>query len=243
MSLPLVIFAALAVTLPQGPPLGDAFLPEPVPAPQTAPDADAEPTAHDAYIDCLRMAANEPERAERLANEWIAANGGVPARHCLGEAEMSLGKTSDAAGDFAAAAGIAEAEGLQQDAELYRLAAEAALIGGELARGEELVGRAFLALDEGDRAGEAAVRKLRSRVAVAKGDLTTARADLAAATEANPDDEEIWLLLATAARRDDDMPAAEAAIREAVRLAPDDEAVQAEAMRIALSEEESAAPR
>ena len=47
MSLPLVIFAALAVTLPQGPPLGDAFLPEPVPAPQTAPDADAEPTAHD----------------------------------------------------------------------------------------------------------------------------------------------------------------------------------------------------
>ena len=191
------------------------------------------PTAREAYLDCIRMAAEEPEKAKRLAEQWVAEDGGAAPRHCLSMAELRLGNASGASATLAAAARIAEAEGAPQTSALYAEAGNAALAGGEFARAEEFFGRALVALQRGQEAARAEIYVDRARAYAALGRLNNARADLFSATQDDPGSHSAWLLLAAAERRAGNSAGAESAIKEAIRLAPEDAGTLEEAARIA----------
>ncbi len=203
----------------------------------TAQSVDApEPTAREAYRDCLRMAAAEPARAERLARQWVLQEGGAPARHCQAMAELELDRPADAAATLETAAQITESSGAAQTADLYGQAGNAALIAGEPERAAGLIDRALVSLGQGREPLRASLLIDRARARTDLGQLNEARADLFAATQALPDSRDAWLLLAAAERRAGNGGGAETAIREAIRLAPEDPEVLAEAARIAASD-------
>ena len=180
------------------------------------------------------MAAEEPEKAKRLAGQWVARrwrrgapplprHGGTAAWRCASGASATL----------AAAARIAEAEGAPQTSALYAEAGNAALAGGEFARAEEFFGRALVALQRGQEAARAEIYVDRARAYAALGRLNNARADLFSATQDDPGSHSAWLLLAAAERRAGNSAGAESAIKEAIRLAPEDAGTLEEAARIA----------
>lgn len=197
-----------------------------------------EPTAADAYRDCLAMSAAEPARAEELASQWVSQqDGGVPARHCLGLAQLSGGDAQGASATFAEAARLAEAKGMAQTPDLYRLSGEAALEAGDLARAEEMAGQAITASARGSDRARAEAYLLRGLVRGNANQIDGARADLLMALQTAPRMQQAWVLLAAAERRKGNLSGAESAIREALELAPDDEATQREAALIAAAGE------
>lgn len=197
-----------------------------------------EPTAADAYRDCLAMSAAEPKRAEQLASQWVREqDGGVPARHCLGLAQLSGGDARAASATLSEAGRLAEAQGMAQASDLYRLAGEAALEDGALAQAEELAGQAITAAARGTDRARAEAYLLRGLVRGTANKIDGARADLLVAVQTAPRLQPAWVLLAAAERRKDNLSGAENAIREALKLAPDDEAAQREAALIAAAGE------
>lgn len=219
----------------EGPPASSA--PAPVPS-----AAAAEPTASDAYNDCVRRASAEPEAVAKLARQWILQDGGLPARHCLGLAELYGDMPGTAAETFAEAGRISESSGDPFTAALYAQAGNAALLADNAAGAEGYFDRALVAAarrDSGveprDRA-DILIDRARSRTDLNKIDL--ARADLLEATQLAPKNPFGWLLLASAERRAGNLTGSESAIKEALRLAPDDPEIAREASLIAASEVE-----
>ncbi|MBZ6377519.1 hypothetical protein B5C34_04515 [Pacificimonas flava] len=204
------------------------------PQPGAAAADDPPVSEATAYRECVAMSAAEPARAERMARQWVdQLEGGVPARHCLGLAQLALGKADEARTTFESAARIAEATGLAQASDLYRLAGEAALEGGDGAAALDLANRAVLALPRGDGRASADAYLFRGSLHGAAGRLDEARGDLLAAVQNDRGRHEAWLLLAAAERRAGNLAGAESAIREALKLAPEDPATQQEAAAIA----------
>ena len=201
------------------------------------PSAAAEPTAREAYADCVVMARVEPARAELLARQWIDEQaGGAPARHCLALAMLNQDRPAEAASLLAEAATIAEGAGERWTADLYGQAGNAALLAGDPAQAAAYLSRALLAAGEGSDPLRSDLLVDRARAHAELGAVDQARADLFSATRAASGNHAAWLLLAAAERRARNQTGAESAIREAIRLVPEDPATLKEAARIAASD-------
>lgn len=184
------------------------------------------------YADCVRAANEGVPGAIDAATRWLNANGGVPARHCLGLAYMGANRPADAARAFEDAARVAESKGDASAAELYGQAGNALLLADQYARAEVVLNNALvLAARQGKAKGELLIDRARAREA--QGNSTGARADLEQAVALAPDDAAGWLLLGALARREERLADARPAIANALRLAPNDPDVQLEAGNMA----------
>ena len=185
------------------------------------------------YADCVRAANEGVPGAIDAATRWLNANGGVPARHCLGLSYMGANKPAEAARAFEDAARIAEAKGDASAAELYGQAGNALLLAEQYARAEVVLGNALViaARQGGKPKGELLIDRARAREA--QGNSTGARADLEQAVTLAPDDAAGWLLLGVLARREERLADARPALANALRLAPNDPDVQVEAGNMA----------
>lgn len=184
------------------------------------------------YADCVRAANEGVPGAIDAATRWLNANGGVPARHCLGLAYMGANRPADAARAFEDAARVAESKGDASAAELYGQAGNALLLAEQYARAEVVLNNALvLAARQGKAKGELLIDRARAREA--QGNSTGARADLEQAVALAPDDAAGWLLLGALARREERLADARPAIANALRLAPNDPDVQLEAGNMA----------
>lgn len=187
------------------------------------------------YADCTGRARTDPVAAIEAASAWRADGGGVPARHCLGLALAANGQSAAAAETLVAAARAAEAERLPLTAELWAQAGIAALLAGQPAQAHAHLSTALVAAgNAGPRSG--AILVDRARAAVELDRPAEARADLARAVHLAPDDPEAWLLAATLARRQGDLPEAERLSLGAAERAPAEADVQAEAGNIAAAQ-------
>jgi len=181
---------------------------------------------------CIALIESDVARAVTEADTWRQGGGGVPAAQCLGLAYVKQDRFAPAAAAFAQAAEEARIRGDGRAAQLWVLAGNAALAGGDAARARDELGKALALPVLGDpQRGEAYLD--RARALVALGNLAAARTDIDEATRLIPTDPLGWLLSANLARRMNDASRARAAITEALRLSPDDPSVQYEAGNVA----------
>ena len=181
---------------------------------------------------CTALVQTDPRRAAAEADSWRTRSGGIPAGQCLGLAYVAQERWAPASLAFEQVAREAQAQGDGRAARLWVQAGNSALAGDDATRARTLLDRA-LALPglAGQLRGEALLDRARADVALR--DLTAARTDLDKAAELVPQDPLLWLLSATRARRQNDLPRAEKDIAEALRLSPDDASVAYEAGNIA----------
>ncbi|MBV7255918.1 hypothetical protein KCG44_03875 [Pacificimonas sp. WHA3] len=213
-------------------------------APASGPSqAPTEPSAADAYADCVRMAAAQPARADTLARRWIAQDGGAPARHCLALAQLQQDDAAGAAKTLAEAARMAESSGDRFAADLYGQAGNAALLAEQPAEAADLLGRAIISLGRSRIGLRAQLLVDRARALAEQGKLDMARTDLFAATRDDTHNHSAWLLLAAAERRSGNLVGAESAITKALALAPDDPDTLREAALIATAREPTPAAK
>jgi len=181
---------------------------------------------------CVKLIRSEPAAALMQAQAWAAGSGQVPARHCLGLAQVAGGQWTPAAETFEAAARDAEAGRDGRAATLWSQAGNAALAAGDPARARGDLDRAIAmpALPVALR-GEAWLDRARADVAL--DDAAAARSDIDEALKLVPADPFGWLLSATLARRQGELARADTDIARAVGLAGGDAAVMLEQGNIA----------
>lgn len=186
------------------------------------------------YDGCVNAIPTDAAKAEQFAAEWQALGGGLPARHCLGLAQVALGKPALAATTFARAAQAAEAAKVPFAADLWAQAGNAALLAGD---GKGALAHLNSAISG---AGNFQPKRLasfhldRARAAVETGDAKLARADLDRAKILDGSNADAWLLSATLARREKNLDLAATDIDAALKLQPKDADTLLEAGRIAL---------
>ncbi|MET0373406.1 MAG: hypothetical protein ABW128_04000 [Rhizorhabdus sp.] len=202
----------------------------PPPPPVAPPVSQAAHSARGA--NCAALADRDPAKAEAEARDWIAADGGMAARQCLGIAQSGLERWAASATTFEAAAKEAQIARDPMAVVLWMQAGNAALAGDEATRARGNFDRA-LALPGLSKEMQGEVHLDRARASVALGDTAAARVDLDQATALVPRDPLGWLLRANLARKMKDMSTAFAAIREAAKLAPGDASIAYEAGNIA----------
>lgn len=184
------------------------------------------------YDACVKLIAADASKAAAVAEAWRNASGGVPARQCLGLAYAAQALWPEAAAAFEQAATDAETQRDGRAGTLWSQAGNAALAGGDPARARGFLDRALaLSVLTAAYSGEALLDRGRADVALA--DMSAARRDIDAALGLVPADPMAWLLSATLARRESDVPRARRDIAKAVLLAGDDAAVLYEAGNVA----------
>ncbi len=185
------------------------------------------------YEDCIRAAEAGTPGAIDAANRWLAeANGGIPARHCLGIALLNRGRPAAASATFEDAARIAEATGNPATADLYGQAGNAALLAGDSPRAELMLNAAIVAATD-QPALRGSLMIDRAQIAIAAAKFDAARGDLDAAKQLSPLDSGGWLLSAALARREERLTDAANDIARALALAPNDVDIMLEAGNIA----------
>lgn len=181
---------------------------------------------------CVALAKKDAEAAIGEADAWAKRSNGVPARQCLGLALVAAERWTPAAIAFEQAAIGAVELGDGRAATLWTQAGNAALAGDDPGGARTYLDKALALPSLGDvMRGEAWLDRARADVAL--GDAATARTDLDKGLTLAKGDPFAWLLSATLARRQNDLPRATKDIIEATRLAPDDAAVALEAGNIA----------
>ena len=181
---------------------------------------------------CQRLIASDPKAAVEQATAWADRDRSVPARQCLGLAYVAIERWGPAEAALAQAAAQADAQHDGRAPQIWSQAANAALAGDQAAKAREdldhVVARPGLppAL-----AGEAWIDRARGDVAL--DDLGQARIDMDKGLALVPQDPFAWLLSATLARRQKDLPRAQKHIAIALKTASDDPAVQLEAGNVA----------
>ncbi|MCP3733872.1 hypothetical protein M9979_03140 [Sphingomonas sp. RP10(2022)] len=184
------------------------------------------------YDRCVALAASDPAAARAEAVRWGAAGGGWFARQCAGLAYAQQGDFAAAAGEFEAAAKAAELAHDKRAANYWAQAGNARLAAGDVPRARVALDTAIVAGTlQGLALGEAQLDH--ARVLVAAGETEAARRDIDMALATAGDDPLAWLLSATLARRDGDLPRAKKDIGEALKRSADDASVQLEAGNIA----------
>ena len=195
------------------------------------PSGPAAPIA-DRYEHCLDRAKSDPSAAEAEAGQWQLAGGSFFASQCLGMAYANEARWSAAAASFETAARAAEKAGDTRGANYWAQAGNAWLAASDASKARAALDAAVSGGTlKGQELGEAHLD--RARAMVAGGDPEGARDDLDRALTEVPADPLAWLLSATLARREQQMPRAKTDIAEALRLGGDDPSVQLEAGNIA----------
>ncbi len=197
----------------------------------TAVPALAEPSAADRhrYDTCLAQARSDPAVAVQAAQGWRIERGGVPARHCLGLAQLALGDYAAAIASLEGAALESEADANGQAALLWAQAGNAALLAEQT---DKAITDLSTAVAEASGPAKADPLIDRARAYVEAKRLPEAAADLDRVTGIAPDNRLGWLLKATLARRAGDLAKAETAILAAAKLGADAD-VELEAGNIA----------
>lgn len=181
---------------------------------------------------CRTLVARDAKLAVEQATAWVDRDKSVAARQCLGLAYVGIERWAPAQAAFEQAATDAQAQNIGRPAELWSQAANAALAADQPARAREDIDRALaLPALPPMLAGEAWVDRARADVAL--NQLPQARIDLDRALALVPQDPFAWLLSATLARLQKDLPRAEKDIAVALKSAADDPSVQFEAGNIA----------
>jgi tetratricopeptide (TPR) repeat protein len=191
---------------------------------------------------CVALIKKDPTAAIEQADEWARRSNNVPSRHCLGLAFVAAERWAPAVLTFEQAAREAE---LQQDgraADLWSQAGNAALAGDDAAKARGYFDHA-LALPTLGPVMKGEIWLDRARTDVALGDLPMGRTDLDKGLALVSQDPFGWLLSATLARRQNDLPRAAKDIAIAVKAAPADPAVALEQGNIAAASGQMEAAR
>ena len=199
---------------------------------QAAVAAGPADPAEKRFDTCAALVKSDAVAAVKEGERWAAANGGFPARLCLGLAYVAQERWAPAEIAFAQAATQAEAQRDGRAGGLWVQAANAALAGDDPAKARADLDRAIaLPVLSDPMRGEAFLD--RARAAVALNDLPAARTDLDQALKLVPKDPLGWLLSAALARRQGDARRAAHDLDEARRLDPKAPEIAEEAARIA----------
>lgn len=220
---------------------------------EAAPGAPAErqggdAPASDRLSECLLRAQRDPAAGLAFARGWLAegatAQARVRANHCLGVVLSQQGDFAGAENAFGdAVAGIPAAQAASGQG-LLAMAGNAALAGGQAQRAVDWFDRAVaLGAPGGDNAALGALQSDRARALVGAGRLAEASTALDEAHRLAPNDAQGWLLSATLARRNGDLPRAQRDIEVAASLDPRDPAIGLEAGVIAVLDGRHAAAR
>lgn len=194
-----------------------------------------EPTRdEDRYATCMDMADRVPDKGINLALEWMAAGGGVPARHCEAYGLARMGEHAEAAARFMK---IAEDMRIGRDmpvrmgrrvvatepmlADMYGQAANAWLLAGEIIRSEDAIDLAITLSAKGT-SQEYELTLDRARIAAADEDFGLALRDLDYVLSKDPGRKDILVLIASAARGVGKLQRAEQALHEFQQAYPDD---------------------
>lgn len=187
---------------------------------------------------CLSVVATQPAEALSAGDTWLRQASGedrAEAGHCRGMALVQLSRHGEAKAAFLAArAAVGQADPAYA-ARLDGLAGHASLLGGDAAGALPLLDAAragALAAGEGELALSLQLDAAAARAGL--GQVAEARASLAAAGEAHPDNAEVALMSATLARQANDLAGAQAHIERAAALAPREPQVALEAGVIAV---------
>jgi Tfp pilus assembly protein PilF len=181
---------------------------------------------------CLKLIKQDGKAAVEQASEWTARSNTLPARHCLGLAFVAEERWAPAVLAFEQAARDAEAQRDGRAATLWTQAGNAALAGDDPSKARTFLDRA-LALPTLPAAMQGEAWFDRARADVALDDAKQARIDLDKGLALVPQDPFGWLLSATLARRENDLPRAAKDIAQAAKTAPNDPSVALEEGNIA----------
>lgn len=263
MIFPLPLFAALATPLPQsavammqiGPnPSPQQASPLPIPrrrriietAPAAEP-AEAKQQMPDRLAACLATGRKDLTAGLASARLWRddakTDFERTRANQCLG---LLLNESGDYAGAetaFGAAIATIPAEQAASSLQLLAMAGNAALAGGQADKAVTWFDKALALKAGADNATLGGIQADRARALVAAGRMAEAGGALDEAHRLAPDDPEGWLLSATLARRNGDLPRAQRDIEIAANLDPRDPAIGLEAGVIAVLDGRDAAAR
>lgn len=179
---------------------------------------------------CASQVRTAPQTAIGTANRWLTAGGGRDARLCLGAAYSAAEQWALAAPALEAAA--RETANAGERGKLYVQAGNAWLLASDPSKARAAFDRALAGATLAANArGEALLDRARAHAALL--DARATRADLDAALPLLADKATALLLSASLAATTGDLPRARVEIARALALAPGDEAVKAEAQRIA----------
>lgn len=184
----------------------------------------------------MDMADRVPDKGINLALEWIAAGGGVPARHCEAYSLSRMGEHAEAAArlmkiaddmrfgrDMPVRMGKRVVATEPMLADMYGQAANAWLLAGEIIRAEDAIDLAVTLSAKGTSQEYELVLD-RARIAAAAEDFTLALQDLDFVMKADPGRKDILVLVAAAARGTGDLDRADAALQGFQKAYPKDAA-------------------
>jgi len=199
------------------------------------------------FEECVALGRRDPAAGLALAKAWLAENPTPEARVAV---QLCLGQTQSAQGDYAgaeqafadAAANIPPAQATAA-VPLYAMAGNAALAAGKAERATDWFDKALAIKGVTDNVALGGVQADRARALVAQGRMAEAGGALDEAHRLAPDDPQGWLLSATLARRNNDLPRAQRDIEIASNLDPRDPAIGLEAGVIAVLDNRDEAAR
>ncbi|MEM8695755.1 MAG: hypothetical protein AAGE05_07000 [Pseudomonadota bacterium] len=184
-------------------------------------------------LNCMRLAESDADAAIAEGARWALTDGGIEAELCLGVGYENAGNWEGAESAYIRAHGRAEAVEDSRRTGILANAGRAALRKGDAATAR---GRFDTALADPDLSddvrGNVLLERAQAHVALEDGDA--AQADLITAQTLLPNDNAVWLLSATLARRQGDFDAAGDFIDRALELDQSDAATLLEAGNIAI---------
>jgi len=216
--IPILLALAAVQTAPAMAPAPPAATPPPAAA---APAASPEEVAAQArYGECTALVRSEPQRAVDTANAWRLEGGRIYPRMCLGLAYVALERWAPAATVYEQAAEEAAQLEDSRRSDFLVQAGNAWLAGGEPTKAIADFDSALTTPNlTNELRGEVHVD--RARALVVLDNLAGARENLDRATQLVPTDPFAWYMSAALARRENNLPRAQADIARAMQLAPD----------------------
>ena len=176
------------------------------------------------FNECMRLASGDAQSGIVRANEWAQKGGGWRAKQCLGFSQFKAGNAAAALTAYEQAAQQATTAKAGDSGKLWVQAGNAALLAGQPPRAIDYLGKAIAGGQlRGEGLGEAHIDRARAHAAA--GDMAKAKADLEQAHNLVPQDPLGWLLSATLARREGDLPRARNDIATAAKIAGGDPAI------------------
>jgi tetratricopeptide (TPR) repeat protein len=197
--------------------------------------------------ECLARGRNDPDLGIAYARDWLARAPTAEARaqpnQCLGLLLSRQGDFPGAQNAFAAAVEVIPPGEAAGAVPVMAMAGNAAMASGDNAGAIDWFDRALAVRDYDDHPGRGAILADRARALVALGRTAEAGAALTEARNEAPGDAGVFLLSATLARRDHQLPVAQGFIETAAALNPRDPAIGLEAGVIAVLSGHDAAAR
>lgn len=184
-------------------------------------------------LNCMRLADSDPDAAIAEGARWALTDGGIEAELCLGVGYENKADWDAAERAYLRAHDLAEAVDDTRGTGILANAGRVALRQGDAAAAKARFDTVLADPDLGtDVRGNILLERAQAHVVLEDGDA--AQADLIAAQALLPNDNAVWLLSATLARRQGDLDAAGDFIDRALELDQNDAATLLEAGNIAI---------